>query len=192
MTAIMILGATLVTFTGLLIWIVAVFGEVALPKGTVQVDEIKQEIGTVYVIRDSEVKALAKLGRACALAIHCIDSKWPGPKENLSHVVVWFRTDDKFVKEFPKKLQEYASQAGGYLGTCARNFKTSVPMIVIRERHMQEVLSTGEPVIHELCHVMLNQYFITEHEEKNVWAKFGDTTNQAEARYSFSVLKDIW
>lgn len=58
------------------------------------------------------------------------------------------------------------------------------PLIVIREKHRATLALTGEPVIHEICHLLLepNHGFDRNHTDARVWEAHGTETVQFKAQ----------
>lgn len=127
----------------------------------------------------------------CAMAAWSLHGVWQRERRaDIKQVVVMFRTKDTFMSGRYKDL--YANHAAAYISSCRKGFRKSLPMPVIQEKYIPQVIMRGEPVMHELCHALLGQKFISpggQHKEEDVWANFGKDTYQAKAQRVFSRAK---
>ncbi len=60
-----------------------------------------------------------------------------------------------------------------------------IPTCVVSDKYVYEIIKTGEPVIHEACHVVLNDYIgsTDDHAAPSIWAaQGGEESLQAVAR----------
>lgn len=110
-------------------------------------------------------------------------------KKRFSHTVVAIRTD----AEFDGKNAEVSQHWAAVLGKVKKRVGGSyLPMTVTRTKYYDLILSTGEPVIHELCHqavwdapadgVKLYDY---RHQDSRLWVSAGDNSMQGRARLHF-------
>ena len=110
------------------------------------------------------------LVRDCAQVAQALEKAW-GDREkkgNIKEFVVVFMRPDLFV--YPNA--DDTSKIPAYLTTCSYRLGSGyLPMMVAKEKHIDEVISVGEPLIHELCHELLGEHTIDRqgHNEQDVW-----------------------
>lgn len=196
--AIIILCVTIAVFAAFIIATIAVWGKVHLPEGDHYKAVYKGFIAHVVVFgEESENESVPPyrqlLAESAAKAAEAAHSAWKevigdtDREERLKEIVVYFLGNEAFNSSLGKRWREYAEASGGYTSLCKRNFKPDFPMPVIRAVHMKEVVGTGEPVIHELCHELLGQYWMTTnpHSHPKVWIRMGEDTVQSIARKKY-------
>lgn len=188
--ALMILIITLAVFATLAAIVIIKRGDLVFPKGNVT--PIKEGAYTAYVIFGPGVEMndeSFEVASACHKAAVAADAGFNltnrKPKRSIKEIAVNFVTDDMFV--YSGYGKEFDAGVMGFLTECKKSFAKGIPMAVLRERLMNNVKETGEPVIHELMHALLGETNAIEaiHEEKDIWAMHGDNTAQARAREIF-------
>lgn len=106
-------------------------------------------------------------------------------REPFDRVCVHFVTNERF-EAFP-----YANLVNAAAFLIETGGGKPIPMAVIRERHLEEVLKTGEPVIHEMLHMALGAYTEPDkdrdHSHILAWrANAGEESWQWDAQERFS------
>ena len=95
-------------------------------------------------------------------------------------IVVYVMDNDTYDESGGKKWKSYYSKTEAYISKCRKKFSSSwVPMICVRDRHVDGIMKTGEPVIHELCHAYLNDYEAdsNDHADPRVWFSVGGASS---------------
>lgn len=187
-----ILGAVIVCFVVMIVFFLKRANKLQLPKGLLISTNGNYKGYKVHVIVSPKIPALDKqkqqqLVDSCARAAWAIDTMWALPrKDSVAETVVWFKSDNEFVGT--DHYQIWAHNVASYIIRCHRMFGKSVPMAVIRERYIDEVIQRGEPVIHEWCHALLGEYVSSpsNHTQAKVWAVLGSATSQYQARVFFA------
>jgi len=140
----------------------------------------------VHLILDDVIEPYSStLLGDCAKAANALNMAWRGRerKGNIKEIVVVFQSPNRF-----KYMGKAAPNIAAYLTTCSfRIGKGYLPMVYIQDNFIEEVKRTGEPLIHELCHELLGEHAIDGkgHNEKDVWAVFGEDTIQKRAQKNF-------
>ena len=191
---IIILCVTLLAFAGFFIYYIWGCNKPTYPAGKVLTTTY--DGFTVDVVAKEGKGSIDYLGdhlvTMCMHAVRATAHAWPSvpeAKKKLKHVVVHFANAETF------KLLNYKDpkSIAGFPDMCRMKFGPKYwPMPVIKASLAFETLKTGEPLIHELLHILLKQYKISttgDHTEQKVWAKFdkqrGVVTAQTKARILF-------
>jgi len=125
-----------------------------------------------------------KLAKKCVKVAYALDRVWGDRrrKGNIKEFVAVFVDPELFV--YPGK--DDTSKIPAYLTTCSYRVGGGyIPMMVAKEKHIEEVILKGEPLIHELCHELLGEHTIDRqgHNEHEVWREnSGDLSLQHQAQ----------
>jgi hypothetical protein len=212
MEGIIILIATIAVFLAIGIWMIvmAVKGP-RIPKGhrfeaehsgnkVILVVEdgvslVKDPVsGAVsHFIADGQMVSGQTLAEQCAKSITATEKAFQTKniqKADVKTVVVLFRTDASFEANSPM-TPEWAKGQSAYATTSGATFGSGHPMAVVRDRYMKLSLLTGQPVIHEMVH-MLNMTaghgYQHNHSDKNLWIQHGAGTVEAYSLLNFADL----
>ena len=133
---------------------------------------------------DGVVYKADELARKCALAIHAAELAF---KEkglegaDVDKVVIHFQTDHNFEnpKVGPSWWNAWSKNVAAYAGSISRNmgfWGGEIPMAVIRAKHMKALEDRGQPVVHELVHILNKEIgagYQHDHSDPNLWAGAG-------------------
>lgn len=129
---------------------------------------------------------LQTLKNSCFKAIKAtnfvMSKKGFGAKQ-LKKVVVQFQPERKFEK--PSVIADHDSS---YAWDTKSSFGKGYPLAVIRFKYMSKVKNEGQPLIHELIHLLLDKNtnrFDNSHQNKKLWEKYGKDTVEYEAKNKF-------
>jgi hypothetical protein len=199
---IIILIVVLLAFLAAGIWILWAMNTPNYPKGkrqTVKNDQLKKTSDhfefIVDVIYDGIDIPLAHLAIQCLLVVEAVAKAWPDQsyaRKKLKHTVVWFIDDDKFS---PRGVDP--NKAAATIDKCLMKFgNTYYPMATIKASYVDNVNKHGEPLIHELCHAVLDEYKVDlimgSHYQTDIWSKFESQRNltvQSKARLLYKKTK---
>lgn len=123
------------------------------------------------------------LTRRCAMALACTNAAFQTLGWRLNEVMIWF-SNEPFERRTAGDAftLEMANQNGSRL----------MPMIVVRPRCFNEVLDSGEPIIHEVIHELLREHSHggadEHHAASAVWSHHGPGTRQETARELFQMF----
>jgi hypothetical protein len=102
--------------------------------------------------RESAWPGPKAVARACAVAVDCIIEEM-GAHHAVDDVCIYFVTGARF-EAYP---YTGLNKAAAFLIDTGASVGSGIPMAVIRERCIEQVVNTGEPVIHEMLHLILGE-----------------------------------
>jgi len=187
---IIIAGITLLVFISFIIYVLWARNTPDYPKGARA--RMEDNGYKLDVITDNRlVGSYPKFQVRCFEAVQSIVRAWPNPKYakgKLKHTVIWFVSDAEF-----KPRGVNPDKAAACIDRCLMKFGSKFyPMPVIKNSFVDQVYKTGEPLIHELCHAILDEYQIDlkgSHYQTDIWSKFDEgqaiKTAQTTARLYF-------
>lgn len=128
------------------------------------------------------------LTRRCALAAACTNAAFQTFGWRVNEVMVYFANEP-----FEASAWKSVKDAAAFLLTVQNvNGSRTMPMIVVRPRYFDEVLDSGEPIIHEMCHALLQEFskvgLDRDHGATGIWAQHGPGTRQETARQLFQTF----
>lgn len=126
------------------------------------------------------IDAATKAVIAVITAHKNMKSEYPqvsGDSELLKEFNVYLTTEELMIPNAAAYIQKY----------------DGLPTAVVSDAYVDEVIATGEPVIHEACHALLDDYIgnADDHEDETVWKAFGENTVQGEANKVYKGLKKV-
>lgn len=149
---------------------------------------------TVQIVcsdRSINEDTMNELGNSCAIAVWSTGTKW---KEilgvealtEISEVCIYFADDAYFESQPFKSTQKSAA----FLVNTGAHIGVGIPMAVVRQSLIGEVVKTGEPIIHEMLHACSREFTTPEsnraHSDKRIWiAAGGESPVQFRARKLF-------
>jgi len=175
------------------LWLLWLGRRPTFPKGTRLTESRGRfEVHTVSQYTDNHPNvSLKELAHVCALAVWATGTAWTRKIngeawEEIKEVCVYFVDDAYFEAQPWTQIQT----AAAFLVNTGASVGAGLPMAVIRASLVNEVLKTGEPVIHEMCHGLLRHYTKPdrdrEHTDPAVWtAPGGKEAAQSVARVMF-------
>lgn len=114
----------------------------------------------------------------CAIAIQAVEVgfKEKGIKDaSIDTLVIEFQTDYNFEnpKTGPAWWNSWSKNVAAYSGTVNRNmWGSKLPRAVIRSKYMKTLTERGQPVIHELVHILNKEAglgYERTHTDANLW-----------------------
>jgi hypothetical protein len=100
--------------------------------------------------------------------------------EKCKEIVLYVMDNETYDKSGGKKWEGYYSNTEAYISQCRKKFSSNyAPMICVRDRHVDRIALTGEPLVHELCHAYLDDYEAdsTDHADPRVWFSVGGSSS---------------
>jgi hypothetical protein len=131
-----------------------------------------------WIIEDTKI-SIRELTKRCAIAMYAVKSafKEKGLKKTDESVIVFkFSTDETF-EEGHSWWKAWAKGATAYSTELSGIFRTNkTPMAVIRTKHLATTFQKGQPVLHELVHILckgVNNDYSHDHTDHRLWIKSG-------------------
>lgn len=174
--AIIVLSLTGVGFLFLLVWALVWGRKVQWPEGTPLEQETEQGI-KVLVFNPVSIPNMPKglFSVQCCSALSCLFKVWDRSflsksnkksKSNFDVIGIQFIPDEEMDERMKKQYGDpdilnksgKSFRVSAYLDQAYRAIGTSPPLIIIAERFADNVVRSGEPIIHEGIHALLGEY----------------------------------
>jgi hypothetical protein len=100
-------------------------------------------------------------------------------KADVDEVIIYFQTDKNFETGGPSWWAAWSKGAAAYSTTAGAAIGPGLPMAVIRSKHMKALEERGQPVIHELVHILNKEAghgYQHAHDDADLWAGHGADT----------------
>jgi hypothetical protein len=181
------LGLTVVGILGGLAWLLYFGRKVRLPEGRSFRRRTKHvAVDIVFWPRFAGMPEV--MVRKTMDAIRATLGAWEaaGRSYDVDHVVVFYEDSDQFDRNPQSKTW------AAYVGRARQSVGAAPPMLIVRDTHSNEVERTGEPVIHEMLHVLEGgDGYDYDHQDREIWKAHGKKTIQAEAGRRFVRITTI-
>jgi len=185
---IIVLSITIATFVAFGIWAITFGRRLRFPKG--KRVTIEGGIVTVHV-----VGAVGELvAQTAADAVKAAWSAWKQDRGTppYNEFCVLFLPDD----QYDELDEQWGRKTAAHLGRVTRAIGTGIPCPVIRMSKSGEVARTGEPVIHEMMHALLQEFSSKganrDHKTEGVWAEVSHKKSvQFKAREWFKTRDEL-
>ena len=132
----------------------------------------------------------ALVAKACMAAVRVTKQTWKAMEKDDGHILdrilIYFQPGYEFEQSKLTDIRTaaaYATWSGAHVGS-------GIPMAVIRTEYVTKIVRMGEPVIHEMLHVLLDEFSEIggdrEHSHPRAWlatAKHKSVQSAARGRY---------
>jgi hypothetical protein len=134
------------------------------------------------IVADGSIVSIDDITKACASAITTTELAFGQmgiSKANLDEVIFVIKTDQRYEKEggiAALNSAAYSVEIVGFLGIKRKQ------VAVIRVKYAKTMVTSGEPAIHELVHILdktAGSGYDTNHANIKLWDNFGQNTVQA-------------
>jgi hypothetical protein len=157
-TQMVILALALATFVGIGVW--ALWRAVRIPWPSGKRITRKTSMGNEIVVIDASDEALIV---ACANATAAVFTAWSAYLPNaisgakVFPVIGVHFIDDAMMDDVQATLLG-GQRVAAYLSDASSSFK-KIPLAVIRKSYAREVIDTGQPLMHEILHALMNDMY---------------------------------
>ena len=186
----LVLLLTLLAFAGMGVWLAFFARRPHFPRGRKYTEKYLGHEATTVIHPKVGISGVG-VAKACAVAVWASAASWEenvgrtGATKAIRRVCVYVTNDVYFDAHPYRDLKN----AAAFLISARASIGDGIPMAVIREKYVDQILETGEPVIHEMMHALLGVYTEPDkdrdHSNKSVWtAHRGQVQTRARELYA--------
>ena len=145
------------------------------------------------LISDGSIVLIDDIAKSCAKAMTATELAFKQmgiSKAEINEAVFVYKTDQRYEKEGDPTSPgsaAYSAEIIGFLGIKRKS------VAIIRVKYAKTTVDSGEPVIHELVHLLdsvANHGYDVNHADIKLWEKFGQNTVQAISQNLWLIRKN--